>query len=97
MEPQHSHKILLKINGNLHPVEIDSTGRSTTFSEIGWILPAQESLRYGGCGSCTVLMDGGCLFLLHLGGGGQGKEHHHHRRPWNSENLHPLQKSFALS
>jgi len=83
MEPQDSHKIVLKINGNLHPVEIDSnwTLNDVLRNRLD-LIGTKRACDYGGCGSCTVLMDGvDVYFLFHLSGGGSRKTDYDHRGP----------------
>src|SRR5215813_6984346 len=58
----------------------------------------KRACDYGGCGSCTVLMDGVdvyscCILAMEA----QGKQITTIEGLGNSENLHPLQKSFAFS
>ena len=99
MDAQQSHKITLKINGNVHRLEIDSnwTLNDVLRNRLDFT-GTKRACDYGGCGSCTLLMDGVDVYscsilaveaqekeLLTIEGLGSGEE------------LHPLQKSFALS
>lgn len=99
MDAQQSHKITLKINGNVHQLEVDSnwTLNDVLRNRLDFT-GTKRACDYGGCGSCTLLMDGvdvySCSILaveaqekdiLTIEGLGSGEE------------LHPLQKSFALS
>jgi aerobic-type carbon monoxide dehydrogenase small subunit (CoxS/CutS family) len=99
MEPQDSHKIVLKINGNLHPVEIDSnwTLNDVLRNRLD-LTGTKRACDYGGCGSCTVLMDGVDVYSCSiLAVEAQGKEIITIEGLANSGSLHPLQKSFAHS
>ncbi|HZA55584.1 MAG TPA: (2Fe-2S)-binding protein [Candidatus Udaeobacter sp.] len=99
MDAQQSHKITLKINGNVHQLEVDSnwTLNDVLRNRLDFT-GTKRACDYGGCGSCTLLMDGVDVYscsilaveaqekeLLTIEGLGSGEE------------LHPLQKSFALS
>lgn len=58
----------------------------------------KRACDYGGCGSCTVLMDGVDVYSCSiLAVGAQGKEILTIEGLGTKNNLHPLQKSFALS
>src|SRR5262245_21423427 len=99
MEAQDSHKIVLKINGNLHAVETDSnwTLNDVLRNRLD-LTGTKRACDYGGCGSCTVLMDGVDVYSCSiLAVEAQGKQITTIEGLGNSENLHPLQKSFALS
>ena len=99
MDAQQSHKITLKINGNVHQLEVDSnwTLNDVLRNRLDFT-GTKRACDYGGCGSCTLLMDGVDVYscsilaveaqekeLLTIEGLGSGEE------------LHPLQQSFALS
>jgi aerobic-type carbon monoxide dehydrogenase small subunit (CoxS/CutS family) len=99
MEPEESHKIALKINGHVHSVEIDSnwTLNDVLRNRLD-LTGTKRACDYGGCGSCTVLMDGVDVYSCSiLAVEAQGKDITTIEGLGNSENLHPLQKSFALS
>ena len=96
MEPQESHKIALKINGNVHSVEIDSnwTLNDVLRNRLD-LTGTKRACDYGGCGSCTVLMDGVDVYSCSiLAVEAQGKDITTIEGLGNSESLHPLQKSF---
>jgi len=99
MEPQQSHKITLKINGSVHDLEIDSnwTLNDVLRNRLD-LTGTKRACDYGGCGSCTVLMDGVDVYSCSiLAVEAQGKEIMTIEGLGHNESLHPLQKSFALS
>ena len=99
MEPQESHKIALKINGNVHHLEIDSnwTLNDVLRNRLD-LTGTKRACDYGGCGSCTVLMDGVDVYSCSiLAVEAEGKEILTIEGLGNAESLHPLQKTFALS
>jgi carbon-monoxide dehydrogenase small subunit len=99
MESQESHKIALKINGNVHYLEIDSnwTLNDVLRNRLD-LTGTKRACDYGGCGSCTVLMDGVDVYSCSiLAVEAEGKEILTIEGLGNAESLHPLQKTFALS
>ena len=84
MEPEESHKIALKINGNVHSVEIDSnwTLNDVLRNRLD-LTGTKRACDYGGCGSCTVLMDGVDVYSCSiLAVEAQGKEIMTIEGPW---------------
>jgi carbon-monoxide dehydrogenase small subunit len=99
MDPQASHHITLKINGSVFELEIDSnwTLNDVLRNRLD-LTGTKRACDYGGCGSCTVLMDGVDVYSCSiLAVDAEGKEILTIEGLGNSEKLHPLQKSFALS
>jgi carbon-monoxide dehydrogenase small subunit len=99
MEHQETHKITLAINGEVHPLEIDS---SWTLNDVLRnrldLTGTKRACDYGGCGSCTVLMDGVDVYSCSiLAVEAQGKEITTIEGLGNPNQLHPLQRSFAFS
>ena len=99
MEAREYHNITLKINGRVHRVGVDS---NWTLNDVLRnrleLTGTKRACDYGGCGSCTVLMDGVDVYSCSiLAVEAQGKEIVTIEDLGNRENLHPLQKSFALS
>ena len=89
----------LTVNGAEHSIE---SGPLTSLldvlrEELGITSP-KAGCEQGGCGSCTVLMDGVDVYSCSiLAVEAQGKDITTIEGLGNSENLHPLQKCFALS
>lgn len=99
MEPQESHPIALNINGAVHRLEIDSnwTLNDVLRNRLD-LTGTKRACDYGGCGSCTVLMDGVDVYSCSiLAVEAQGKNIVTIEGLGNKENLHPLQKTFANS
>jgi len=99
MDDQETHNITLKINGSVHRVNIDSnwTLNDVLRNRLD-LTGTKRACDYGGCGSCTVLMDGVDVYSCSiLAVEAQGKEILTIEGLGTKENLHPLQKSFALS
>jgi carbon-monoxide dehydrogenase small subunit len=99
MDTQEFHNITLKINGQVHQLRVDS---NWTLNDVLRnrleLTGTKRACDYGGCGSCTVLMDGVDVYSCSiLAVEAEGKEILTIEGLGNSENLHPLQKSFALS
>lgn len=99
MDAQQSHKITLKINGNVHQLEIDSnwTLNDVLRNRLDFT-GTKRACDYGGCGSCTLLMDGVDVYSCSiLAVEAQEKEILTIEGLASGEELHPLQQSFALS
>jgi aerobic-type carbon monoxide dehydrogenase small subunit (CoxS/CutS family) len=99
MDAQQSHKITLKINGNVHQLEIDSnwTLNDVLRNRLDFT-GTKRACDYGGCGSCTLLMDGVDVYSCSiLAVEAQDKDILTIEGLASDEELHPLQQSFALS
>ena len=99
MDVQESHNATLKINGKVYQLGVES---NWTLNDVLRnrleLTGTKRACDYGGCGSCTVLMDGVDVYSCSiLAVEAQGKEILTIEGLGDSENLHPLQKSFALS
>jgi aerobic carbon-monoxide dehydrogenase small subunit len=96
---QESHPIALKINGTIHQLGVDSnwTLNDVLRNRLN-LTGTKRACDYGGCGSCTVLMDGIDVYSCSiLAVEAQGKEILTIEGLGSGESLHPLQRSFALS
>ncbi|HXK30158.1 MAG TPA: (2Fe-2S)-binding protein [Candidatus Binatia bacterium] len=99
MDAQESHNVTLKINGEVRQLDVESnwTLNDVLRNRLD-LTGTKRACDYGGCGSCTVLMDGVDVYSCSiLAVEAEGKEILTIEGLGNSENLHPLQKSFALS
>ena len=99
MDDQESHNITLTINGGAHRLDIDSnwTLNDVLRNRLD-LTGTKRACDYGGCGSCTVLLDGVDVYSCSiLAVEAQGKEILTIEGLGTKEKLHPLQKSFALS
>jgi carbon-monoxide dehydrogenase small subunit len=99
MNPQVSHHITLTINGRVHRLDVDSnwTLNDALRNRLD-LTGTKRACDYGGCGSCTVLMDGVDVYSCSiLALEAEGKQILTIEGIGTRENLHPLQKSFALS
>lgn len=99
MNARESHNVTLKINGEVRQLAVDS---NWTLNDVLRnrleLTGTKKACDYGGCGSCTVLMDGVDVYSCSiLAVEAQGKEILTIEGLGNSEKLHPLQKTFALS
>ena len=99
MDVQESHNATLKINGKVYQLGVES---NWTLNDVLRnrleLTGTKRACDYGGCGSCTVLMDGVDVYSCSvLAVEAEGKEILTIEGLGNSEKLHPLQKSFALS
>lgn len=99
MYDQESHNITLKINGIVHRVGIDSNWTLNDLLRNRLDLTGtKRACDYGGCGSCTVLMDGVDVYSCSiLAMEAEGKQILTIEGLGTRENLHPLQKSLAFS
>jgi len=99
MAVQECHNVKLKINGSEYRLEIDAnwTLNDVLRNRLD-LTGTKRACDYGGCGSCTVLMDGLDVYSCSiLAVEAQDKEILTIEGLGNARNLHPLQKSFALS
>lgn len=99
MDVQETHNVTLRINGKDHQVGVESNWTLNDLLRNRLELTGtKRACDYGGCGSCTVLMDGVDVYSCSiLAVEAEGKEILTIEGLGDSENLHPLQKSFALS
>lgn len=99
MDAQENHNITLNINGSVHRVAIDSNWTLNDLLRNRLDLTGtKRACDYGGCGSCTVLMDGVDVYSCSiLAVEAEGREILTIEGLGSRDNLHPLQKSFALS
>ena len=99
MDVQEQHEIALKINGRVHQLSIPSnwTLNDVLRNRLD-LTGTKRACDYGGCGSCTVLIDGVDVYSCSiLAVEAQGKEILTIEGLGDGESLHPLQKTFALS
>jgi carbon-monoxide dehydrogenase small subunit len=99
MNEELTHDVALRINGREHRVRVDSnwTLNDVLRNRLD-LTGTKRACDYGGCGSCTVLMDGVDVYSCSiLAADAQGKEILTIEGLGTRENLHPLQKSFAHS
>jgi aerobic carbon-monoxide dehydrogenase small subunit len=99
MESPEFHEITLEINGRVHQLSIPSnwTLNDVLRNRLD-LTGTKRACDYGGCGSCTVLMDGVDVYSCSiLAVEAHEKEIQTIEGLGDSENLHPLQKTFALS
>jgi aerobic-type carbon monoxide dehydrogenase small subunit (CoxS/CutS family) len=99
IDPQEPQAITLKINGSVHQCSIDAnwTLNDVLRNRLN-LTGTKRACDYGGCGSCTVLMDGVDVYSCSiLAVEAQGKEIQTIEGLGDKDNPHPLQKSFALS
>jgi aerobic carbon-monoxide dehydrogenase small subunit len=99
MDSRECHKVTLKINGSVHQVEVDAnwTLNDVLRNRLD-LTGTKRACDYGGCGSCTVLLDGVDVYSCSiLAIEAAGKEILTIEGIGTRENLHPLQQSFALS
>ncbi|MBI2180669.1 MAG: (2Fe-2S)-binding protein [Deltaproteobacteria bacterium] len=99
MDVQETHNVTLRINGKDHQVGVESNWTLNDLLRNRLELTGtKRACDYGGCGSCTVLVDGVDVYSCSiLAVEAEGKEILTIEGLGDSENLHPLQKSFALS
>jgi carbon-monoxide dehydrogenase small subunit len=99
MDTRELREITIKINGSAHQLSIPSnwTLNDVLRNRLD-LTGTKRACDYGGCGSCTVLMDGVDVYSCSiLALEAQGKEILTIEGLGNGERLHPLQKTFALS
>ena len=99
MDARESHNVALKINGDVRQIDVES---NWTLNDVLRnrleLTGTKRACDYGGCGSCTVLMDGVDVYSCSiLAVEAEGKEILTIEGLGDGDNLHPLQKSFALS
>jgi aerobic carbon-monoxide dehydrogenase small subunit len=99
MDSPELHEITLKINGHAYQV---TTPSNWTLNDVLRnrldLTGTKRACDYGGCGSCTVLMDGVDVYSCSiLAVEAHEKEIQTIEGLGDSEKLHPLQKTFALS
>jgi carbon-monoxide dehydrogenase small subunit len=98
MDPQPSHNIALQINGREYRLNVDSnwTLNDVLRNRLD-LTGTKRACDYGGCGSCTVLMDGVDVYSCSiLAVEAEGKEILTIEGLGTKQNLHPLQERFAL-
>ena len=94
-----SHRITLKINGVARELEIPSnwTLNDALRNKLD-LTGTKLACNYGGCGSCTVLMDGIDVYSCSvLAVQAEGHEILTIEGLAHAERLHPLQRTFADS
>ena len=99
MDAQEIHDITLKINGKVHQVSVDSnwTLNDVLRNRLD-LTGTKRACDYGGCGSCTVLMDGVDVYSCSiLAVEAKDKEILTIEGLGSTANPHFLQKSFASS
>lgn len=99
MDPQEFHNVTLKINGSTHRLIVASnwTLNDVLRNRLD-LTGTKRACDYGGCGSCTVLMDGVDVYSCSiLAVEAQEKEIQTIEGLGAKENPHPLQTSFAHS
>jgi len=99
MHAQQSRNVMLKINGREHRLRVDAnwTLNDVLRNRLD-LTGTKRACDYGGCGSCTVLMDGVDVYSCSiLALEAEGKEILTIEGIGTREDLHPLQKTFALS
>jgi aerobic carbon-monoxide dehydrogenase small subunit len=99
MHAQESRNVMLKINGRVYRLRVDAnwTLNDVLRNRLD-LTGTKRACDYGGCGSCTVLMDGMDVYSCSiLALEAEGKEILTIEGIGTREDLHPLQKTFALS
>jgi len=99
MEPNRLQDISLRINGTIHRLSVNTnwTLNDVLRNHLD-LTGTKRACDYGGCGSCTVLMDGVDVYSCSiLAVEAQAKDIQTIEGLGNGENPHPLQTSFALS
>jgi carbon-monoxide dehydrogenase small subunit len=99
MDAPESQSVTLKINGRVHRLDIAAnwTLNDVLRNRLD-LTGTKRACDYGGCGSCTVLMDGVDVYSCSiLALEAAGKEILTIEGIGTRENPHPLQRTFALS
>ena len=99
MNSHELHEITLKINGSAHQLSVPSnwTLNDVLRNRLD-LTGTKRACDYGGCGSCTVLIDGVDVYSCSiLAVETQGKEILTIEGLGDGTSLHPLQRTFALS
>ncbi|MBI4528112.1 MAG: (2Fe-2S)-binding protein [Deltaproteobacteria bacterium] len=97
--PEISHSVTLRINGHIRRIEIPNnwTLNDVLRNRLG-LNGTKRACDYGGCGSCTVLMDGVDVYSCStLAVEAEGKEILTIEGLGTDEEPHPLQMAFAAS
>jgi carbon-monoxide dehydrogenase small subunit len=99
MVEQPTHDVALQINGRDYRVRVDSnwTLNDVLRNRLD-LTGTKRACDYGGCGSCTVLMDGVDVYSCSiLAVDAQDKDILTIEGLGTKDHLHPLQRSFAHS
>lgn len=97
--PGLSHPVTIKVNGRVWQPEIPNnwTLNDVLRNRLG-LTGTKRACDYGGCGSCTVLMDGIDVYSCSiLAVQAEGKEILTIEGLGDDRDQHPLQKAFAAS
>ena len=99
MEADRLRDISLRINGTIHRLRVNTNWTLNDVLRNSLDLTGtKRACDYGGCGSCTVLMDGVDVYSCSiLAVEAQEKDIQTIEGVGNGENPHPLQAAFALS
>ena len=99
MDAQELHNVTLRINGGVRRLAVESNWTLNDLLRNRLDLTGtKRACDYGGCGSCTVLIDGVDVYSCSiLAVEAEGKEILTIEGLGSREKLHPLQNSFALS
>lgn len=98
-KPQLRCNVILKINGNSHHLDVPCnwTLNDVLRNRLN-LTGTKKACDYGGCGSCTVLMDGVDVYSCSIiAAQSAGKEILTIEGLAKDEFLHPLQHTFARS
>lgn len=94
-----SQPIRLRVNGRAYQIEVPNnwTLNDVLRGSLG-LTGTKRACDYGGCGSCTVLMDGVDVYSCSvLAVQAEGKEILTIEGLGEGDSLHPLQRTFASS
>lgn len=97
--PELPHPVTLKVNGRVWRLEIPNnwTLNDALRNRLG-LTGTKRACDYGGCGSCTVLMDGVDVYSCSiLAVQAEGKEILTIEGLGDDRDQHPLQMAFAAS